>query len=60
LKYNLHHKNKKWIETLSLEAETAISNLDITKQNFYRHVVARNIKDIIRKDKVRNKNKEEW
>jgi hypothetical protein len=25
LKYNLHHKHKKWIETLALEAETAIS-----------------------------------
>jgi hypothetical protein len=29
LKYNLHYKNKKLIQTLALEAETAISNLDI-------------------------------
>jgi hypothetical protein len=36
LKYNLHHKNKKkWIETLALEAEIVISNLDIAEQNYY-------------------------
>jgi hypothetical protein len=39
LKYNLHHKNKKWIETLALLAETATSNLKIAEQNYYRHVV---------------------
>jgi hypothetical protein len=31
LKYNLHYKNKKWIETLALKAKTAITNLDINK-----------------------------
>jgi hypothetical protein len=36
----LHHKNKEWIETLALEAETAINNLDITEQNYYRQAVA--------------------
>jgi hypothetical protein len=46
LKYNLHHKYRKCIETLALEAETAISNLDMTEQNYYRHAVARKIKDI--------------
>jgi hypothetical protein len=30
LKYNLYSKNKNWIETLVLEAETAINNLEIT------------------------------
>jgi hypothetical protein len=55
LKYNLHYKNKNWIETLALEAETAISNLEITKQNYYRHVVAKKIKDIYRENKNRNK-----
>jgi hypothetical protein len=27
LKYNLHYKPNNWLETLALEAETAISNL---------------------------------
>jgi hypothetical protein len=36
LKYNLHYKRKNWIETLALEAETAICNLDITEQQYYR------------------------
>jgi hypothetical protein len=45
LKYNLHHKNKKWIEMLSFEVETSISNLDITEQNYFRHMVVRNIKE---------------
>jgi hypothetical protein len=41
LKYNLHYKSKNWIETLALEAQTAISDLEITEQNYYRHAVAR-------------------
>lgn len=41
LKYSLHHKHKKWIETLALEAETAISQLDVMEQNYYRHSVAK-------------------
>jgi hypothetical protein len=40
LKCNLHHKHRTWIETLVLEAETAVSNLDITEQNYYRPAVA--------------------
>jgi hypothetical protein len=61
LKYNLHYKNKKWIETLALEAETAITNLDINEQNYYRHAVAKKIKDISKNNKINNKKtKEEW
>jgi hypothetical protein len=61
LKYNLHYKNKNWIETLALEAETAISNLEITEQNYYRHAVAKKIKDIHRENKNRNrKNNNEY
>jgi hypothetical protein len=33
LKYNLHYKHKNWIETLALEAETAITQLAATEQN---------------------------
>jgi hypothetical protein len=61
LKYDLHHNHNKWSETLALEAETAISSLDVTEQNYYRHRVARNIKNISWKDNVTNKRKtEEW
>ena len=61
LKYNLHQKNKKWIEILALEAETAISRLHITEQNYYRHAVAKKIKDINRNNNTNNKkNKYEW
>jgi hypothetical protein len=48
LKYNLHYKRKNWLQTLALEAETAVSNLDITEQQYYRHAVAINIKNINR------------
>jgi hypothetical protein len=58
LKCNLHHIKRKWIEILALEAQTAISNVDIREQNYYRHAVARNIKDVSRKVKVTNKNKQ--
>jgi hypothetical protein len=37
LKYNLHYKEKNWLETLALEAETAISKINITEQQYYRH-----------------------
>jgi hypothetical protein len=60
LKYNLHHKNKKRTETLALEAETAISNLDISEQNYYRHAVARKLKDISKNNKANNKRDKEW
>ena len=63
LKYNLHYKNKKWIETLALEAETAITKLDITEQSYYRHVIAKQIKDISNNKNTQNannKNKREW
>jgi hypothetical protein len=61
LKYTLHHKNKKWLETLALEAETAINLLHITEQNYYRHAVARKIREISKNNITNNrKNKEEW
>jgi hypothetical protein len=37
LKYNLHYKEKNWLEKLVLEGETAISKIDITEQQYYRH-----------------------
>jgi hypothetical protein len=55
LKYNLHYRRKNWLETLALEVETAISNLDITEQQYYRHAVAINIKKINTQKNINNK-----
>jgi hypothetical protein len=43
-KYNLSFKHKNWIQTLALEAETAISKLAFTDQDSIRYQVAHNIK----------------
>jgi hypothetical protein len=49
------------IETLALEAGTAITNLDINEQNYYRHADAKTIKDIVRLTKqITKKTKEDW
>lgn len=39
------------VRTLALEADTAISNLSITEQNYCRSVVARNIKILVGNNK---------
>jgi hypothetical protein len=43
LKYDLLYKGKILLETLALEAETALSKLDITEQH-YRYMAAKKIK----------------
>jgi hypothetical protein len=43
LKYNLHHKHNKWIHTLGIEADTAISQLPEKEQGYMRQLVANNI-----------------
>jgi len=40
LKYNMHTKKKNWIQTLALEAETAINQLPATERVVYRKLVA--------------------
>jgi hypothetical protein len=55
LKYNLHYKHKKWIKTLALEAETAIMQLAATEQNYYRHAIAKQLKNINQKSNIINK-----
>jgi hypothetical protein len=61
LKYSLHYKQKKWLETLALEAETTISKINATEQQYYRHMVAKTIKKINQKDNMNNtRNKMEW
>jgi hypothetical protein len=44
LQYNLHYKHKCWIETLALEAETAINHLDTSVQEHLMHLVANSLK----------------
>jgi hypothetical protein len=36
LKYNLHYKRKNWIETLAIEADTAINKIDPKEQEYMR------------------------
>jgi hypothetical protein len=43
LKYNLHSKRNNWIQTLALEAETAISKLPTADRDVYRKLVAERI-----------------
>jgi hypothetical protein len=43
LKYNTHGKKKDWIQTLALEAETAISKLPVNERDPYRKIVAKRI-----------------
>jgi hypothetical protein len=43
LKYNLHTKQKNWIQDLALEAETAIQKLPTSDPDTYRHLVAERI-----------------
>jgi hypothetical protein len=56
LKYSLHYKQKYWLETLALEVETAISKINITEQQYYRHMVAKTIKKINQKGNKQYKN----
>jgi hypothetical protein len=48
LKYNLHYKRNNWIRTLAIEAETAISYMKETEQNYSRHAVAKSITQLFR------------
>jgi hypothetical protein len=57
LKYNLHYKQKNWIETLSSEAETAINNLNITDEQYYKNTGAKTIMWITQESRNKNSNK---
>jgi len=43
--YNLRYKHKDWIKTLATEAETAISQLPKSEQEYLRYQVATSIND---------------
>jgi hypothetical protein len=44
LKYNSHQKQKQWIQTLVIEADTAICQISGKDQGYMRQLVANNIK----------------
>jgi hypothetical protein len=46
----LHYKKKSWIQTLALEAKTAISQLQFIDHNHMRNLVAENLKDLIKQN----------
>jgi hypothetical protein len=46
LKYNLPYKHKNWIQTLALEAETAVTQLPAHDQDYIRVLTAYNIKQL--------------
>ena len=48
LKYNLHNKQKHWVTTLALEAETVISLLPPLDQDPIRYQVNKNIQHLLR------------
>jgi len=54
LKYNLNHKQKKYIKTIALEAETSISELPRHEQDHIHYQVAQYITRLY-KQKKRNK-----
>jgi hypothetical protein len=57
LKYNLHHKPKQWIQTLAMEADTAINLLNPHEQPHMRHMVAQKLQKIILKEQTQTNNK---
>jgi hypothetical protein len=50
LKYNLHHKKKNWIKELALEAETAVTYLPTTEQDYIRSIVTHNIEQLYKQE----------
>jgi hypothetical protein len=62
MKYNLRQTPKNWIETLAIETETAVSQLDFPMQNNYRHAVAINLNKLIKNQNSNNNTRyrREW
>jgi hypothetical protein len=53
LKYNLHHKPKKWIQTVAIEADRAVNLLPDIDRNYMRQLIANNIKKLVNKQKIK-------
>jgi hypothetical protein len=56
LKYNLHHKPKRWLQTLSIKPDTAVDVLPEKNSELYGEIVAGSIRKIIKKKSPKNKN----
>jgi len=54
LKYNIHTKKKNWIQTLVLEAETAITQLPTNERDVYRKLVAECIEKLHKQNPTHN------
>jgi hypothetical protein len=52
LKYNLHHKQKHWIQTLAIEADTAINLLNQQEQIYMRQAETHKLQTLINKEKT--------
>lgn len=48
LKYNLHHKPKRWLQTLGIKADTAVNMLPRKDQSYIWQTVANNNHQIIK------------
>jgi ribosomal protein RSM22 (predicted rRNA methylase) len=55
LKYNIHAKKKNWLQTLALEAKTAITQLPSNEREVYRKLVA-DRKDTLQRQNSPNPN----
>ena len=56
LKYNLAKKPKRWINNLAFEAETAITLLPQSEQDYTRHQVAKNLGRLYQQQRQQNTN----
>ena len=56
LKYNIHQKPKNWINTLAIEAETALTLLPPQHQDPMRYIVAQNIEHLYKEHDKRQMN----
>jgi len=54
LKYNIHAKKKVWIQTLALEAETAITQLPTNEREAYRKMVAERVDKLQKQNPTHN------
>jgi hypothetical protein len=55
LKYNLHYKQKHWIQTLAIEADTAINLLNSQEQTYMRQAVTHKLQILTNKEKTHQK-----
>jgi hypothetical protein len=52
LKYNLHHKHKRWIQTLAIEADTAIYLLNPHEQAYMRQAATQKLRRLMNNNKT--------